>query len=140
MIRPLSYFSISNDQNCSAGVLDLIQAAGAEGDPRDVFAMIEEDLVFNSRHRLGKGQPPIAIAKPPARTTTAAMKSAISVGVIVQSLRILLLRCPFDAVARESAERDLQGEPGSHTGPGQSHAPGMIGDGQAFTRGTGHSP
>jgi hypothetical protein len=25
-------------------VLDLIQAAGAEGDPRDVFEMIEEDL------------------------------------------------------------------------------------------------
>jgi hypothetical protein len=25
-------------------VLDLIQAAGADGDPRDVFEMIEEDL------------------------------------------------------------------------------------------------
>jgi hypothetical protein len=25
-------------------MLDLIQAAGADGDPRDVFEMIEEDL------------------------------------------------------------------------------------------------
>jgi hypothetical protein len=38
-------------------------------------------------------QPPAAIRNPPAKQVTAAMKSAISDGVTVQSLRMLRLAC-----------------------------------------------
>jgi hypothetical protein len=54
-------------------------------------------------------QPPVAITNPPAKHVTAAMKRAISVGVSVQSLRMLRLACwtvrPPRGKASSTAER-----------------------------------